>query len=79
MAKTLADLHIGNQAKVAGYDKSNPTYRRKLLAMGLTKGTDFTVNRVAPLGDPIEITVRGFQLSLRREEATALLIEEVRS
>lgn len=46
--------------------------------MGLTKGTDLTVNRVAPLGDPIEITVRGFHLSLRRDEAVALLVKEVR-
>lgn len=77
MDKTLADLQVGNLAKVVGYDKSNTTYRRKLLAMGLTKDTNLSVNRVAPLGDPIEITVRGFQLSLRRDEATALLVEEV--
>lgn len=78
MEKSLADLGIGNHAKVVGYDKGNTVYRRKLLAMGLTKGTDLTVNRVAPLGDPIEITVRGFHLSLRRDEAVALLVEEVR-
>jgi ferrous iron transport protein A len=78
MEKTLADLGIGNHAKVVGYDKGTTIYRRKLLAMGLTRGTDLTVNRVAPLGDPIEITVRGFQLSLRRDEAVALLVEEVR-
>ena len=77
MERTLADLQVGNQATVVGYDKSNIVYRRKLLAMGLTKGTDFTVNRVAPLGDPIEIAVRGFHLSLRRDEATALLVKEV--
>ena len=77
MERTLADLQVGNRATVVGYDRSNTVYRRKLLAMGLTKGTDFTVNRVAPLGDPIEIAVRGFHLSLRRDEATALLVEEV--
>ena len=77
MEKTLADLGIGSQARVVGFTGNNGAYRRKLLAMGLTKGTDLKVNRVAPLGDPIEITVRGFQLSLRRDEAVALMIEEV--
>jgi len=46
--------------------------------MGLIKGTEFTVNRVAPLGDPVEINLRGFSLSLRKDEATALIVEEVR-
>lgn len=77
MEKTLADLGIGSQARVVGFTGNSGAYRRKLLAMGLTKGTDLKVNRVAPLGDPIEITVRGFQLSLRRDEAVALMIEEV--
>ena len=77
MERTLADLQVGNRATVVGYDKSNTAYRHKLLAMGLTRGTDLTVNRVAPLGDPIEIAVRGFHLSLRRDEATALLVKEV--
>jgi ferrous iron transport protein A len=50
-------------------------YREKLLAMGLIRGTEFVVERVAPLGDPIEITVRGFALSLRKDEASAIMIE----
>ena len=73
----IPNIKIGQKAKVIGYHKS-PTgraYRQKLLAMGLTKGIDFTVVRVAPMGDPIEIKLRGFALSLRKEEASALQIE----
>jgi ferrous iron transport protein A len=45
--------------------------------MGLTPGTEFTVIRVAPLGDPVEIRVRGFHLSLRKQEADTLIVEEI--
>jgi ferrous iron transport protein A len=62
--------------KIVGYAKGNSAYREKLLAMGLTRGTEFTVKRVAPLGDPLEIHVRGFALSLRKHEAAALLVEQ---
>jgi ferrous iron transport protein A len=49
-----------------------------LLAMGLTPGTEFTVTRHAPLGDPVEILVRGFKLSLRKDEASTVFVEEVK-
>jgi ferrous iron transport protein A len=45
--------------------------------MGLVKGTEFTVNRVAPMGDPIEIGIRGYKLSVRKDEAAALLVEGI--
>lgn len=79
MALSISDVKIGQKAKVVGYDKSltGKTYRQKLLAMGLTKGIDFMVVRVAPMGDPIEIKLRGFALSLRKEEAAALQVELV--
>ncbi len=51
--------------------------QRRLLDMGLVRGAPITVVRVAPLGDPIEITVRGYQLSLRRSEAATILVQEV--
>lgn len=51
-------------------------YRERLLAMGLTKGAEFTVKRVAPMGDPVEIYVRGFSLSLRKNEVAAVLVEK---
>lgn len=70
----LKDIPQGAKGEVTGYSKSDPAYRDKLLAMGLTKGTPFTVVRVAPLGDPVEIEIRGFKLSLRKTEAEALLV-----
>ncbi|HYQ90697.1 MAG TPA: FeoA family protein [Candidatus Competibacteraceae bacterium] len=75
MTMTLGQLAVGEAGKVVGFDKSNRAYRQKLLAMGLTPGTEFTVVRYAPLGDPVEIRVRGFALSLRKAEANALLVE----
>lgn len=73
----LQDLAVGSVASVVGYEAAARPYRRKLLAMGLTKGTEFTIVRRAPLGDPVEIRLRGFSLSLRKHEANALLVEPV--
>ncbi len=71
----LRDLLPGTGGRVKGYEKAYRAYKSKLLSMGLTPGTEFTVIRVAPLGDPIEINVRGFNLSLRKQEAEALIVE----
>ena len=80
-AVALRDLQVNQQGKVCRYqttdNRSQKAYKKKLLAMGLTPGTEFTVTRVAPLGDPIEILVRGFKLSLRKDEAAALIVETV--
>lgn len=62
-----------------GFDKGGQSYRQRLLAMGLTKGTEFEVARVAPLGDPVEIKVRDYSLSLRKDEAKALLVGRIES
>jgi ferrous iron transport protein A len=75
MNATLQDMAVGESGTVSGYVKGTSAYREKLLAMGLTKGTRFTVERIAPMGDPVEIQVRGFALSLRKDEASALLVE----
>lgn len=72
----LRDLQVGDSGRVAGFEEGGRSYRRKLLAMGLTPGTVFNVTRVAPLGDPVEIAVRGFRLSLRRDEAAAVRVEK---
>jgi ferrous iron transport protein A len=74
-ALTLAELKIGESGRVLGYAKTEAVYRRRLLAMGLTPRTEFSVVRVAPLGDPVEIRVRGSALTLRKDEAVALRIE----
>lgn len=76
MLHQLGQLAVGDEAIVSGFAQGAKEYRAKLLAMGLTKGIKLHVTRVAPLGDPIEISVRGFSLSLRRDEANAVLVEK---
>ncbi len=76
---SLSELKPGEQGKICGYHSGSKDYRQKLLAMGLTPNTHFEVIRRAPLGDPIEIKVRNFFLSLRQSEAKILKIERVRS
>ena len=75
MTLSLGNLQVNEKGKVVGYAGKSGAYREKLLAMGLTKGAEFEVVRVAPLGDPVEITLMGFNLSLRKGEAEALLVE----
>jgi len=78
MSRSLQDLKVGDVARVQGFDKEHPgnrAYRQKLLSMGLTPGVEFVVTRVAPMGDPVEIRVRGFSLSLRKDEAAVLIVE----
>ncbi|MFZ1029277.1 MAG: FeoA family protein [Limnoraphis robusta] len=74
----LRQMPSGSVGRILGYEKSYRAYKSKLLSMGLTPGTEFTVIRVAPFGDPIEINVRGFNLSLRKQEADALVVEVLR-
>jgi ferrous iron transport protein A len=71
------ELHIGHKARIVSLLRGDRSYRHRLITMGLIPGTEFTVLRMAPLGDPIEIDVRGFTLSLRKQEANILQIEEV--
>ena len=75
MALSLSEMEVGTKGKVVGYGKGAKPYLDKLLAMGLTVGTDFTVMRVAPLGDPVEVNVRGYNMSLRKDEAEILMVE----
>jgi ferrous iron transport protein A len=70
----LKDLKPGERAVIIGYESSEPLYLNKILAMGLTKGTEITLTKVAPLGDPVEIMVRGYSLSLRKAEADVLQV-----
>ncbi len=78
LAVKLRDAAIGSRLKVIGYEPTGRDYKRKLLAMGLTPGAELVLKRHAPLGDPTEIEVRGFRLSLRKAEADALMVEAVR-
>ncbi|MGC8698126.1 MAG: FeoA family protein [Halothiobacillus sp.] len=76
---TLLDLKPGDHGVVQSFAPGNAEYRRRLLAMGLTPGTTFSVTRVAPLGDPILLRVRNSALSLRKDEAAQLCITRVDS
>ncbi len=73
----LKDLEIGEEAEIIGYAPCDPTYRNKLLSLGLTKRTRIRLIQKAPLGDPVEIEVRGFRLSLRKDEADVILLKSV--
>lgn len=74
--QTMADMPVGAKGVVRGYSEGGGAYRARLLAMGLTKGTHFEVKRVAPMGDPVEIIVKGYSLALRKDEAQALLVDK---
>lgn len=77
MVTGLKSLVIGDLAKIVGFEPTGKPYRKKLLAMGLTPGTEFSVTRFAPMGDPVEIKLRGFALTLRKDEASVLQIEKL--
>lgn len=70
-------MSVGQRAVISGYREADRAYRARLLAMGLTRGVVLTLTKVAPLGDPIEVEVRGYGLSLRKTEADALIVEAV--
>ena len=69
--KTLNELNVGETAKVVRLHGEGAV-KRRIMDMGITKGTDVTVRKVAPLGDPIELTVRGYELSIRKSEAATI-------
>lgn len=71
----LNTLAPGEQGTVGKLETTSFDVRQRLLEMGLTKGIAVSVIRVAPLGDPIEIELRGYRLSLRRKEAEAVIIQ----
>jgi Fe2+ transport system protein FeoA len=77
MSLGVGELMVGERGRVIGYQRGNPSYREKLLSMGLTPGTEFSVIRLAPLGDPVEINVRGYSVSLRKREAELLRVERL--
>lgn len=73
----IRQMKVGSVGQVVGYDQVRRGYKGRLLSMGLTPGTKFKIVRIAPLGDPVEIKLRGFHLSLRKQEADALVVEEI--
>ena len=69
--KTLKEVACGSTVKVVKLTGEGPV-KRRIMDMGITKGVDIFVRKVAPLGDPVEVTVRGYELSLRKADAAMI-------
>ena len=72
--KTLKDVNVGERATVVKLHGEGPV-RRRIMDMGITKGVTVHIRKVAPLGDPVEVTVRGYELSLRKADAGMIEVE----
>jgi len=72
--QTLREAKCGETVTVVKITGEGAT-RRRIMDMGITKGTEIYIRKVAPLGDPVEITVRGYELSLRKADAEIILVE----
>ena len=74
--KTLRDAEVGETLRIAKIVGDGPT-KRRIMDMGITKGTEILVRKVAPLGDPIQINLRGYELTIRKHDAENIMVEEV--
>lgn len=74
MSKTLKQVRCGETVTVQKLQGEGPV-KRRIMDMGITKGTSIFVRKVAPLGDPVEVTVRSYELSLRKADADMILVE----
>ena len=72
--KTLKDAKVGETVKATKLTGEGPV-KRRIMEMGITKGVEIYVRKVAPLGDPVEVTVRGYELSLRKADAEMIQVE----
>ncbi|MFQ6862014.1 MAG: FeoA family protein [Beduini sp.] len=72
--KTLKEIKCGDTVKVIKLEGEGPV-KRRIMDMGITKGVEIFVRKVAPLGDPLEVTVRGYELSLRKADASMIIVE----
>ena len=72
---TLKDAAVGSKVKVVKIEGQG-VVKRRIMDMGITKGVEMNIRKVAPLGDPIEVTVRGYELSLRKADAQMIQVEK---
>lgn len=72
--KTLKDVNIGETVNVTKLNGEGAV-KRRIMDMGITKGVEIYVRKIAPLGDPVEITVRGYELSVRKADAEMIVVE----
>ena len=73
-SKTLRDIPVGAAARVRKLHGEG-ALKRRIMDMGITKGSEIYVRKVAPLGDPVEVTIRGYELSLRKDDADCIEME----
>ena len=71
---TLGDAKVGSTVVVTKIE-GDSAYKRRIMDMGITKGVEIYVRKVAPLGDPVEITVRGYELSVRKDDAQCVQVK----
>ena len=71
---TLGDAKVGSTVVVTKIE-GDSAYKRRIMDMGITKGSELYIRKVAPLGDPVEITVRGFELSVRKNDAQCVQVK----
>ncbi len=71
---TLRDVKVGDTVKVTKIDGEGAV-KRRIMDMGITKGVEIYVRKIAPLGDPIEVTVRGYELSVRKADGEMIVVE----
>ncbi len=74
---TLKDIKVGHRAKVIKVNGEG-AIKRRIMDMGITKGVEIYIRKVAPLGDPMELFVRGYELSLRKADAQMIDVEEIK-
>lgn len=74
--KSLKDAKVGENLIVAKIEGDGPT-KRRIMDMGITKRTEIFVRKVAPLGDPVQINLRGYELTIRKHDAENILVEEI--
>lgn len=72
---TLRDAKVGQTVVVAKL-QGEGAVKRRIMDMGITKGVEIYIRKIAPLGDPVEVTVRGYELSLRKEDAKMIVLKE---
>jgi len=72
--RSLRDVPVGSTVKVLKIE-GDGAVKRRIMDMGITKGTDIFVRKVAPLGDPVELTIRGYELSVRKDDAEIIKVE----
>ena len=72
---TLKNAKVGDTVRVVKVEGEGPV-RRRIMDLGITKGVEIYIRKVAPLGDPFELTVRGYELSVRKEDAKMIIVEK---